>query len=281
MQSTKRYNPILDLFFFIFLLLFIILLGQYLSKILDFIFTKDKNNIIINLLFSIVIILLYKISIYSANKINVPNFSVYILISIVIFIGIIKFFLQSNITSIILDVLLVDIGAIYIIFEIIKRYDLNAKDWLGLNLISIKKIKYCGIYFLAWPIIILWSQLIEYFNLEIFKSSNYSEQIFNSLNNNYLLIFFLACIVAPFCEELIFRGYLFKVIKEKSNIIFAVIINSLIFGAIHLEPSAIVPAAILGIALSVIRIKTNSLLPSITIHTFHNLLALIVMSQIL
>ena len=281
MQSTKRYNPILDLFFFIFLLLFIILLGQYLSKILDFIFTKDKNNIIINLLFSIVIILLYKISIYSANKINIPKFSVYILIPIVIFIGIIKFFLQSNITSIILEVLLVDVGAIFIIFQIIKRYDFNVKDWLGLNLISINKIKYFGIYFLAWPIIILWSQLIEYFNLEIFKSSNYSEQIFNSLNNNYLLIFFFFCIVAPFCEELIFRGYLFKVIKEKSNIIFAVIINSLIFGAIHLEPSAIVPAAILGIALSVIRIKTNSLLPSITIHTFHNLLALIVMSQIL
>ncbi|NCG35421.1 MAG: CPBP family intramembrane metalloprotease [Dehalococcoidales bacterium] len=223
----------------------------------------------------------YKISIFTANKINIPKFSVYILIPIVIFIGIIKFFLQSNITSIILEVLLVDVGAIFIIFQIIKRYDFNVKDWLGLNLISINKIKYFGIYFLAWPIIILWSQLIEYFNLEIFKSNNYSKEIFDSLNNNYFLIFFLACIVAPFCEEVIFRGYLYKIVKEKSNTVTGVIINSIIFGVIHLEPSTIVPAAILGVALSIIRIKTKSLLPSITIHTFHNLLALIVTSQTL
>jgi uncharacterized protein len=281
MQSTKKYNHILDLFFFIFLLLFIILLDQYLSKILNFIFTTDSKSIINILLFSIIIILFYKISIFTANKINIPKFSVYILIPIVIFIGIIKFFLQSNITSIILEVLLVDVGAIFIIFQIIKRYDFNVKDWLGLNLISINKIKYFGIYFLAWPIIILWSQLIEYFNLEIFKSNNYSKEIFDSLNNNYFLIFFLACIVAPFCEEVIFRGYLYKIVKEKSNTVTGVIINSIIFGVIHLEPSTIVPAAILGVALSIIRIKTKSLLPSITIHTFHNLLALIVTSQIL
>lgn len=281
MQSTKKYNHILDLFFFIFLLLFIILLDQYLSKILNFIFTTDSKSIINILLFSIIIILFYKISIFSANKINIPKFSVYILIPIVIFIGIIKFFLQSNITSIILEVLLVDVGAIFIIFQIIKRYDFNIKDWLGLNLISINKIKYFGIYFLAWPIIILWSQLIEYFNLEIFKSNNYSKEIFDSLNNNYFLIFFLACIVAPFCEEVIFRGYLYKIVKEKSNTVTGVIINSIIFGVIHLEPSTIIPAAILGVALSIIRIKTKSLLPSIAIHTFHNLLALIVTSQTL
>ena len=281
MQSANKYNPILDLFFFIFLLLFIILLDQYFSKILNFIFTTNNKSIIRILLFSMIIILFYKISIFSAHKINIPKFSVYILIPIVIFIGIIKFFLQSNIMNIILEVLLVDVGAIFIIFQIVKRYDFNVKNWLGINLISINKIKYFGIYFLAWPIIILWSQLIEYLNLEIFKSNNYSKEIFDSLNNNYFLIFFLACIVAPFCEEVIFRGYLYKIVKEKSNIATGVIINSIIFGVIHLEPSSIVPAAILGIALSIIRIKTKSLLPSITIHTFHNILALIVTSQTL
>ena len=97
--------------------------------------------------------------------------------------------------------------------------------------------------------------------------------------DNYVLIFFMACIIAPFCEEIIFRGYIYKVIRDKSNVFFAIIINSLIFGAIHFEPSAIVPAAILGVALSMVRLKTNSLLPSITIHTFHNLLALIVTAQ--
>jgi len=279
MDRTNKYNPILDLFFFIFLLLFIILLDQYVSKLLEFIFISENRNILIFLIFSIILILFYKLSIFYANKIKVSNYLIYILTSFVVFLSIIKFIINSNTTSIILEVFLVDIGAIYIIFQIIKRYDLNIKKWLGLKLFSFRKIKFLGFYFLAWPIIILWSQLIEYLNLEIFKSNNYSEEIFNSLNNNYVLIFFMACIIAPFCEEIIFRGYIYKVIRDKSNVFFAIIINSLIFGAIHFEPSAIVPAAILGVALSMVRLKTNSLLPSIAIHTFHNLLALIVTAQ--
>mgnify|MGYP006170946859 FL=1 len=278
-QKIKSNNYILDLFFFIFLLLFIILLDQYLSKLLDFIFISKSRNIITFFLFSIIIILFYKLSIFSANKIKIENYLIYILTSFVVFFSIIKFIINSNTTSIILEVLLVDIGAIYIIFQIIKRYDLNVKKWLGLKLFSLRKIKFLGFYFLAWPIIILWAQLVEYLNLEIFKSNNYSEEVFNSLNNNYVLIFFMACIIAPFCEEVIFRGYLYKIIRDKSNVLFAIVINSLFFGAIHFEPSAIVPAAILGVALSIVRLKTNSLLPSIAIHTFHNLLALIITAQ--
>lgn len=278
-QKIKSNNYILDLFFFIFLLLFIILLDQYISKLLDFIFISKSRNIITFFLFSIIIILFYKLSIFSANKIKIENYLIYILTSFVVFFSIIKFIINSNTTSIILEVLLVDIGAIYIIFQIIKRYDLNVKKWLGLKLFSLRKIRFLGFYFLAWPIIILWAQLVEYLNLEIFKSNNYSEEVFNSLNNNYVLIFFMACIIAPFCEEVIFRGYLYKIIRDKSNVLFAIVINSLFFGAIHFEPSAIVPAAILGVALSMVRLKTNSLLPSIAIHTFHNLLALIITAQ--
>ena len=278
-QKIKSNNYILDLFFFIFLLLFIILLDQYISKLLDFIFISKSRNIITFFLFSIIIILFYKLSIFSANKIKIENYLIYILTSFVVFFSIIKFIINSNTTSIILEVLLVDIGAIYIIFQIIKRYDLNVKKWLGLKLFSLRKIRFLGFYFLAWPIIILWAQLVEYLNLEIFKSNNYSEEVFNSLNNNYVLIFFMACIIAPFCEEIIFRGYLYKIIRDKSNVLFAIVINSLFFGAIHFEPSAIVPAAILGVALSMVRLKTNSLLPSIAIHTFHNLLALIITAQ--
>lgn len=278
-QKIKSNNYILDLFFFIFLLLFIILLDQYLSKLLDFIFISKSRNIITFFLFSIIIILFYKLSIFSANKIKIENYLIYILTSFVVFFSIMKFIINSNTTSIILEVLLIDIGAIYIIFQIIKRYDLNVKKWLGLKLFSLRKIRFFGFYFLAWPIIILWAQLVEYLNLEIFKSNNYSEEVFNSLNNNYVLIFFMACIIAPFCEEVIFRGYLYKIIRDKSNVLFAIVINSLFFGAIHFEPSAIVPAAILGVALSIVRLKTNSLLPSIAIHTFHNLLALIITAQ--
>ena len=88
--------------------------------------------------------------------------------------------------------------------------------------------------------------------------------------------FIMACIVAPICEEIIFRGFIFKVILEKINLFYAIIINSIFFGLIHFEPSTIIPASILGVSLTLIRYKSESLLLAIIIHALHNLLAFIV-----
>jgi membrane protease YdiL (CAAX protease family) len=105
--------------------------------------------------------------------------------------------------------------------------------------------------------------------------------VVEALNNNYFLIFFLAVILGPIFEEIIFRGYLFKILKIRLNNFYAVILNSIFFGIIHFELSAIIPAVILGISLSLIRLKTNNLIPSTIIHSLHNLFALIVTMQTL
>ena len=134
---------------------------------------------------------------------------------------------------------------------------------------------------MAWPIILLWGIIIEFFKLYNFNDSNYSKMVVEALNNNYFLIFFLAVILGPIFEEIIFRGYLFKILKIRLNNFYAIILNSIFFGIIHFELSAIIPALILGISLSFIRLKTNNLVPSIIIHSLHNLFALIVTMQTL
>ncbi|RZP16942.1 MAG: CPBP family intramembrane metalloprotease [Chloroflexi bacterium] len=198
-----------------------------------------------------------------------------LLLSITV-LSIFKIIFSSDSIEILMDVIILDFGAIYVIYEIVKRYHVKPDLWLGINKFKIENLRYAGFYFIAWPVIIIWSQIIEFFDLDFFKSTNYSEEIFSSLNNNYLAIFIMACIVAPICEEIIFRGYFFRVLKERFNLLFAIITNSIFFGLIHFEPSAIVPATILGVSLTLIRLKAKSLLLPITIHALHNLLAFIV-----
>ena len=105
------------------------------------------------------------------------------------------------------------------------------------------------------------------------------KEMFEGLNPIAMLI--AGGLIGPICEEIIFRGFIFKIIRQKYSTSIAIIINSFLFGIIHLSPSAIIPASILGAALSIIRIKTNSVYGSIIIHSLHNLFALLITTQAL
>ena len=83
------------------------------------------------------------------------------------------------------------------------------------------------------------------------------------------------------CEEIIFRGFVYKLINSKYTIKHAIIINSILFGIIHFDPSAIIPATILGLSLSIIRYKTKSVISTVIMHSLHNIFALIMTTQAL
>ena len=265
-----------DLFFFIICIIFIVLCSQLLLSLLKPIF-YGENIRSLNLLFlSVFTIILYKFLDIFAIKIKISKKILRYLLVFIFLLTIIKLTSNSKSLEILIDVIILDFGAIYIISEIVKRYEISSLEFLGLIKFKLSKFRYIVFYFFAWPAIILWSQIIEYLNLDFFQNSNYSEEIFISLDNNYLIIFIMACIVAPICEEIIFRGFIFKVILERINLFYAIIINSFFFGLIHFEPSTIIPASILGVSLTLIRYKSESLLLAIIIHALHNLLAFIV-----
>lgn len=83
-------------------------------------------------------------------------------------------------------------------------------------------------------------------------------------------------ILAPIAEELMFRGYLLDSIKKMHGDWVAVIISSLFFGLIHLDPYTIGMATIGGLIYGFIRIRTGSLWPSIIGHMMWNAVALVV-----
>ena len=91
------------------------------------------------------------------------------------------------------------------------------------------------------------------------------------------IIFFvaLAVILAPLVEEIIFRGYFYRVLKQTSRQWIAIVVVALSFGALHVDQywgdwTAIVMVGILGFVLTLVRVWTGSVLSSATVHYFYN-----------
>ena len=80
-------------------------------------------------------------------------------------------------------------------------------------------------------------------------------------------------IVAPFAEELFFRGFLYQALRNSWGTVLGVIGSGLIFGLIHFEPDKLVPLWILGMILAMLFEKTGSIWPCIMLHAINNSLA--------
>ena len=89
-------------------------------------------------------------------------------------------------------------------------------------------------------------------------------------------------VIAPICEEFFFRGFLFGVLrswlspKGAWGTWVAAIITALLFGGAHVGSAAVkylVPLAILGFLLCIVRWKTGSLYPGMALHSINNSVA--------
>lgn len=91
-------------------------------------------------------------------------------------------------------------------------------------------------------------------------------------NNPTFLIFLatLAVIVAPLCEEFVFRGYVYGTLKRFSCRFFAAIISALFFAVIHSSLWSLIPLFIVGFCLAIIYEISGSLWAPILTHALFN-----------
>jgi uncharacterized protein len=86
----------------------------------------------------------------------------------------------------------------------------------------------------------------------------------------------LTCVVAPICEEFLFRGFIFRALYNWRGMWPAAIITGLLFGGVHAGSAPavdLIPLAGLGFALCVLYRYTGSLYPCIAAHSLNNSLA--------
>ena len=84
------------------------------------------------------------------------------------------------------------------------------------------------------------------------------------------------CIIAPICEEILFRGLIAKKLRDIMPSWLAVIFSSLIFGLMHNGIIGFIYATICGVVMCIIFFRTNSLLASMLFHLAFNLMSLLV-----
>ena len=98
-------------------------------------------------------------------------------------------------------------------------------------------------------------------------------QAFGSLNSPIWLIL-VGVVLAPFVEEMFFRGFLFAGFRQRFGWNKAALLSSTFFALAHLQPVALIPTFILGYLLAYIFHKSNSLWPGIILHFLVNSIGL-------
>lgn len=88
------------------------------------------------------------------------------------------------------------------------------------------------------------------------------------------LIALTAIFLAPYVEEVLFRGCIYRFLKSKTLIPFAQFISAVIFAAIHGNLSSFGPLIVVGILLAHIYEKESSLRMAICFHAFFNAFSL-------
>lgn len=89
------------------------------------------------------------------------------------------------------------------------------------------------------------------------------------------LAFIALVLLAPFAEEIVFRGVLLPAFSKKLGLITAVILTSILFGILHPPVNAMIGIGIFAIFLALIYAFTYSIWPAIMLHSLKNLLAFI------
>lgn len=86
----------------------------------------------------------------------------------------------------------------------------------------------------------------------------------------------LTCVIAPICEEMLFRGFIFTSLRNWKGPWLGALLTAILFGAVHATSAPgvdLLPLAALGFALCLLYRATGSLYPCIAAHALNNAIA--------
>jgi uncharacterized protein len=82
----------------------------------------------------------------------------------------------------------------------------------------------------------------------------------------------LICVLAPFVEELFFRGFMFTVFARRLGVVWGALLNGVVFGLGHAPADPIQLAALgaFGVGLCLLYWRTKSIIPCMALHALNN-----------
>ncbi len=144
-------------------------------------------------------------------------------------------------------------------------------------------------WFLAFPLVLLTSQIIDLLLLVLFNIKETPDQLainYLKLVHNHPFYFGIAIIVivilAPVIEEFLFRGVLYNFLKNYFRRRYAIIINSLIFAFFHFSIAQsyanfniVISLFVLACFLNYLYERQQSLIAPIVLHATFNIFSII------
>jgi membrane protease YdiL (CAAX protease family) len=80
----------------------------------------------------------------------------------------------------------------------------------------------------------------------------------------------VAVLIAPICEEVFFRSFIFMGLRRGMPLTLSVVLSALFFAVAHGDPASFPVLFIIGLALAIIRWRAYSIWPGIILHTLNN-----------
>ena len=82
----------------------------------------------------------------------------------------------------------------------------------------------------------------------------------------------LICVVAPFVEELFFRGFMFTVFARRLGVAWAAVLDGAVFGLGHAPaaPIQLIALGAFGLGLCLLYWRTKSIIPCMALHALNN-----------
>jgi uncharacterized protein len=176
------------------------------------------------------------------------------------------------------SVYLLVIGGVYL-------YAARRTGWAALGLRQASLLD----YLLVLPLYIIGTVLLITINLLIFQLTGTTEnpQVDaisggNELTTTQLLfLFVLISGLAPFAEELFFRGMIYPLLRRRLPAAAAITINAALFAVVHFIPPLLPGLFIIGLFLAYLRERSGSIWPCVLYHFIQNSIALLAINAAL
>lgn len=160
----------------------------------------------------------------------------------------------------------------------------NPVELFGLHRVSFSKwlLWVLAGVLLVTPLILLLSEWTRSEWLEPVFGEMKEQEVVNSMRNTKGIglkigMIVSACIVAPLVEELVFRGYIYGVLKRFTNPLFAMMTAGALFAAVHVNLPALLPLWAFALILTLAYERSGSLWVPIGIHAGFNTVSVVVM----
>jgi len=131
------------------------------------------------------------------------------------------------------------------------------------------------LFVVAFPIVLFLGWVNSFVPVSDFmkQMADQSAELIGKLlqsENGILLGFIFIGITPSICEELLFRGYMFRAFEKSTRIVTAIVVTSIIFSMFHLDIMGFLPRMFLGLLLAYVTWTSNSLYPAMLGHLINN-----------